>query len=143
MGGKPLSSITPVTLHGGKRCIADEARLADPGRQTNRSRAGLNNPACHPVALWPQARRTCGGRSCDTRSTDPPHWAFSTMDAPANASGHTQIDDKFTKPPKTPYSFELANGNPIGFAELWDAWKDNRATGSRASPSLPPRPTNS
>ncbi len=26
--------------------------------------------------------------------------------------------------PKKPYVFELANGNPIGFAGLWDAWKD-------------------
>ncbi len=28
------------------------------------------------------------------------------------------------KPPKQPYSFELANGNLMGFAGLWDAWKD-------------------
>ena len=32
--------------------------------------------------------------------------------------------DKFGKPPKTPYSFELTNGQPIAFAGLWDAWKD-------------------
>ena len=32
--------------------------------------------------------------------------------------------DKFGKPPKTPYSFELANCQPIAFAGLWDAWKD-------------------
>ena len=32
--------------------------------------------------------------------------------------------DKFSKPPKQPYSFELANGNSLGFACLWDAWKD-------------------
>jgi putative SOS response-associated peptidase YedK len=31
---------------------------------------------------------------------------------------------KDSKPPKQPYSFELVNGNPIGFAGLWDAWKD-------------------
>ena len=31
--------------------------------------------------------------------------------------------DKFGKPPKQPYAFELANGNPMGFAGLWDAWK--------------------
>ena len=28
------------------------------------------------------------------------------------------------KPPMKPYVFELANGNPISFAGLWDAWKD-------------------
>ena len=28
------------------------------------------------------------------------------------------------KPPKQPYSFELANGQPFAFAGLWDAWKD-------------------
>ena len=28
------------------------------------------------------------------------------------------------KPPKQPYLFELANGNPLAFAGLWDAWKD-------------------
>ena len=28
------------------------------------------------------------------------------------------------KPPKQPYAFELANGNPFAFAGLWDAWKD-------------------
>jgi putative SOS response-associated peptidase YedK len=28
------------------------------------------------------------------------------------------------KPPKQPYSFELANGNMFAFAGLWDAWKD-------------------
>jgi putative SOS response-associated peptidase YedK len=28
------------------------------------------------------------------------------------------------KPPKQPYSFELANGNLFAFAGLWDAWKD-------------------
>jgi putative SOS response-associated peptidase YedK len=32
--------------------------------------------------------------------------------------------EKAGKPPKKPYVFELANGNPIGFAGLWDAWKD-------------------
>ncbi len=31
---------------------------------------------------------------------------------------------KDSKPPKKPYVFELANGDPIGFAGLWDAWKD-------------------
>lgn len=31
---------------------------------------------------------------------------------------------KAGKPPKQPYSFELANGNLMGFAGLWDAWKD-------------------
>ena len=30
------------------------------------------------------------------------------------------------KPPKQPYSFELANGNLMGFAGLWDAWKDTQ-----------------
>ena len=30
------------------------------------------------------------------------------------------------KPPKQPYSFELANGNLMGFAGLWDAWKDGQ-----------------
>ena len=34
------------------------------------------------------------------------------------------LDKKAGKPPKKPYVFELANGNPIGFAGLWDAWKD-------------------
>ncbi len=34
------------------------------------------------------------------------------------------LDEKAGKPPKQPYSFELANGSPIGFAGLWDAWKD-------------------
>ena len=34
------------------------------------------------------------------------------------------LDEKAGKPPKKPYVFELANGNPIGFAGLWDAWKD-------------------
>ena len=33
--------------------------------------------------------------------------------------------DKFGKPPKTPYSFELTSGQPIAFAGLWDAWKDS------------------
>jgi putative SOS response-associated peptidase YedK len=28
------------------------------------------------------------------------------------------------KPPKQPYAFELANGHPLAFAGLWDAWKD-------------------
>ncbi len=28
------------------------------------------------------------------------------------------------KPPKQPYLFELANGSPLAFAGLWDAWKD-------------------
>ena len=28
------------------------------------------------------------------------------------------------KPPKQPYAFELTNGQPFGFAGLWDAWKD-------------------
>jgi putative SOS response-associated peptidase YedK len=32
--------------------------------------------------------------------------------------------EKAGKPPKKPYVFELLNGNPIGFAGLWDAWKD-------------------
>ena len=31
---------------------------------------------------------------------------------------------KAGKPPKQPYSFELANGDLMGFAGLWDAWKD-------------------
>lgn len=30
------------------------------------------------------------------------------------------------KPPKQPYSFELANGSLMGFAGLWDAWKDGQ-----------------
>ena len=34
--------------------------------------------------------------------------------------------EKAGKPPKTPYSFKLANGHPIGFADLWDAWKDKQ-----------------
>ena len=34
------------------------------------------------------------------------------------------LDEKAGKPPKKPYVFELVNGNPIGFAGLWDAWKD-------------------
>ena len=34
--------------------------------------------------------------------------------------------EKAGKPPKKPYVFELANGNPIGFAGLWDAWKDKQ-----------------
>ena len=32
--------------------------------------------------------------------------------------------EKAGKPPKHPYAFELSNGNWIGFAGLWDAWKD-------------------
>ena len=28
------------------------------------------------------------------------------------------------KAPKQPYLFELANGSPLAFAGLWDAWKD-------------------
>ena len=32
--------------------------------------------------------------------------------------------EKAGKPPKKPYSFELANGHLLGFAGLWDAWKD-------------------
>ena len=31
---------------------------------------------------------------------------------------------KVSAPLKTPYSFELTNGQPIAFAGLWDAWKD-------------------
>lgn len=31
---------------------------------------------------------------------------------------------KDSKPPKTPYSFKLANGSPMGLAGLWGAWKD-------------------
>ncbi len=31
---------------------------------------------------------------------------------------------KVSPPLKQPYVFELAGGNPIGFAGLWDAWKD-------------------
>ena len=31
---------------------------------------------------------------------------------------------KISPPLKQPYVFELANGHPIGFAGLWDAWKD-------------------
>ncbi len=31
---------------------------------------------------------------------------------------------KVTPPLKTPYSFELTNGQPIAFAGFWDAWKD-------------------
>ena len=34
------------------------------------------------------------------------------------------LDPKEGKPLKQPYSFELANGNLMGFAGLWDAWKD-------------------
>ena len=34
------------------------------------------------------------------------------------------LDPKEGKPPKQPYSFELTNGNLMGFAGLWDAWKD-------------------
>ena len=33
---------------------------------------------------------------------------------------------KVSAPLRTPYSFELANGHPIGFAGLWDAWKDKQ-----------------
>ena len=32
--------------------------------------------------------------------------------------------EKEGKPPKKPYTFELANGSLLGFAGLWDAWKD-------------------
>ena len=32
--------------------------------------------------------------------------------------------EKAGEPPKKPYSFELANGNLLGFAGSWDAWKD-------------------
>lgn len=31
---------------------------------------------------------------------------------------------KVSPPLKQPYTFELANGQPLGFAGLWDAWKD-------------------
>lgn len=31
---------------------------------------------------------------------------------------------EISPPLKQPYVFELANGHPIGFAGLWDAWKD-------------------
>ncbi len=31
---------------------------------------------------------------------------------------------KVSPPLKQPYSFELANGQPLGFAGLWDAWKN-------------------
>ncbi len=31
---------------------------------------------------------------------------------------------KAGKPPKQPYAFELANGQPMALAGLWDAWKD-------------------
>jgi len=34
------------------------------------------------------------------------------------------LDEKAGKPPKQPYVFDLANGKPLGFAGLWDAWKD-------------------
>jgi len=34
------------------------------------------------------------------------------------------LDEKAAKPPKQPYAFELANGGLLGFAGLWDAWKD-------------------
>ncbi len=34
--------------------------------------------------------------------------------------------EKAGKPPKQPYTFELANGNLLGFAGLWDAWKDQQ-----------------
>jgi len=34
------------------------------------------------------------------------------------------LDGKVGKPPKQPYVFDLANGKPLGFAGLWDAWKD-------------------
>lgn len=34
------------------------------------------------------------------------------------------LDSKVAQPLKQPYVFELANGNPMGFAGLWDAWKD-------------------
>ena len=34
------------------------------------------------------------------------------------------LDSKVSAPLKTPYSFELTNGQPIAFAGLWDAWKD-------------------
>jgi putative SOS response-associated peptidase YedK len=42
--------------------------------------------------------------------------------------------EKAGKPPKKPYVFELANGNPIGFAGLWDAWKDREGHQSRQCP---------
>ena len=32
--------------------------------------------------------------------------------------------DKFAKPPKQPYAFELSHGGVFAFAGLWDAWKD-------------------
>ena len=41
-----------------------------------------------------------------------------------DVKGLSTIDPKAGKPPKQPYSFELANGNLMGFAGLWDAWKD-------------------
>ena len=34
------------------------------------------------------------------------------------------LDSKVSPPLKQPYTFELANGNLLGFAGLWDAWKD-------------------
>ena len=32
--------------------------------------------------------------------------------------------EKFAKPPKQPYTFELSNGSTFALAGLWDAWKD-------------------
>ena len=28
------------------------------------------------------------------------------------------------KPPKQPYTFEMANGEPFAFSGIWDGWKD-------------------
>lgn len=43
--------------------------------------------------------------------------------------------EKAGMPSKQPYAFELANGNPLGFAGLWGTWKDKADTGFSRLPS--------
>ena len=42
---------------------------------------------------------------------------------------------KVSPPLKQPYTFELANGNLLGFAGLWTPGRTNKGTGSSPSPS--------
>ncbi len=50
--------------------------------------------------------------------------AFSAT-APLSMSSHCSIRDSAHDDPKNkrPFAFDLANGKPMTFAGLWDAWK--------------------
>ena len=43
--------------------------------------------------------------------------------------------DKFAKPPKQPYAFELSHGGIFAFAGLWVPGRTGKGTGSSRSPS--------